>query len=173
MEPFWVKNTASSSIVVVGWHRLSYEFSDGSLNLEELKTQIRKVHAKVGNTKIDGTYIIFGAGAIQLLHAAVHALSAHDSVSTAKFITSTPYYPGDTSKWKKDAEDSSFIELVTSPNNPDGELRKAVLQGSNAKTIHDLAYYWPHFTPVPSPADEDLMIFTLSKLTGHAGSRFG
>ncbi|GLU06943.1 hypothetical protein SLE2022_239270 [Rubroshorea leprosula] len=41
------------------------------------------------------------------------------------------------------------------------------------KRIHDLAYYWPHYTAIPAPADEDLMIFTLSKLTGHAGSRFG
>lgn len=75
--------------------------------------------------------------------------------------------------WEKDASDSTFIELVTSPNNPDGQLKKAVLQSPSVKTIHDLAYYWPHFTPIQAPADEDLMIFTLSKLTGHAGSRFG
>jgi hypothetical protein len=67
----------------------------------------------------------------------------------------------------------NFIEFVTSPNNPDGQLKKAVLQGPFAKQIHDLAYYWPHYTPIPSPVDEDLMLFTLSKLTGHAGSRFG
>ena len=66
-----------------------------------------------------------------------------------------------------------MIEFVTAPNNPDGRLNKAVLQGPNVKTIYDRAYYWPHFTPIPAPADEDLMIFTLSKLTGHAGSRFG
>jgi len=76
--------------------------------------------------------------------------------------------------WKDDCSNSSFIELVTSPNNPDGQLKKAILQGQYVKTIHDLAYYWPHFTPITQPAvDEDLMIFTLSKLTGHAGSRFG
>lgn len=65
------------------------------------------------------------------------------------------------------------IEFVTSPNNPDGKLKKAVLEGPNVKTIYDHAYYWPHFSAIPAPADEDLMIFTLSKLTGHAGSRFG
>lgn len=67
----------------------------------------------------------------------------------------------------------NFIEFVTSPNNPDGQLKEAVLRGPNAKQIYDLAYYWPHYTAIPSPMDEDLMIFTLSKLTGHAGSRFG
>lgn len=67
----------------------------------------------------------------------------------------------------------SMIEFVTSPNNPDCQLNKAVLEGPSVKTIHDRAYYWPHFTAIPAPADDDLMIFTISKLTGHAGSRFG
>lgn len=68
--------------------------------------------------------------------------------------------------WNNDTSNSTFIELVTSPNNPDGHMKKAVLQGQFVKTIHDLAYYWPHFRPILTPADEDLMIFTLSKLTG-------
>ena len=83
-------------------------------------------------------------------------------------------YEGDTSLWKNVSDDGSrFIEFVTSPNNPDGKLTKGVLQGPNVKTIYDHAYYWPHFTAIPSPADDDLMVFTISKLTGHAGSRFG
>lgn len=83
-------------------------------------------------------------------------------------------FEGDASLWKNNSElNMAFIEFITSPNNPDGQLKKAVLQGSSVKTIHDHAYYWPHFTAIPAPADEDLMIFTISKLTGHAGSRFG
>lgn len=38
--------------------------------------------------------------------------------------------------------------------------------------IYDHAYYWPHFTPIPAAVeygDRDVAIFTLSKLTGHAG----
>ncbi|RDX74643.1 Tryptophan aminotransferase-related protein 4, partial [Mucuna pruriens] len=191
LEPFWMKNAGSSAIVVAGWHRMSYEFSDGSLISEELKAHIRNVHASVGNAITDGKYIIFGPGATHLLNAAVHALSSNASSSSpAKVVASIPYYPvykeqteffksedykfnGDTSMWKNDTSNSTFIELVTSPNNPDGHMKKAVLEGQFVKTIHDLAYYWPHFTPILEPADEDLMIFTLSKLTGHAGSRFG
>ncbi|KAM3760020.1 hypothetical protein ACB098_01G163000 [Castanea mollissima] len=194
LEPFWEQHAASSAIVMAGWHRMSYEFNDGSLISEELKKHIRQVHDIVGNAVTDGRFIIFGAGATQLLNAAVRAISPEGSSSPEKVVASTPYYPvykeqteflnskdykfsGDTLLWKSSAIDSSssqnFIEFVTSPNNPDGQLKKAVLRGPFVKTIHDLAYYWPHFTAIPAPADEDLIIFTLSKLTGHAGSRFG
>ncbi|KAH0772956.1 hypothetical protein KY290_010093 [Solanum tuberosum] len=67
----------------------------------------------------------------------------------------------------------NVIEFVTSPNNPDGNLESPVLNGPNVKHIYDHAYYWSHYTAIPAPADEDLMIFSMSKLTGHAGSRFG
>lgn len=95
--------------------------------------------------------------------------------SQAEFFKSTEF------KWKGDASifrnrsvgSETFIEFVTSPNNPDGKLSKPVLQGLSVKRIFDHAYYWPHFTAIPHASDEDLMIFTLSKLTGHAGSRFG
>jgi len=72
-----------------------------------------------------------------------------------------------------DDGDGGFIEFVTSPNNPDAQLEKAVLGGSSAAAIFDHAYYWPHFTHIPAPSDEDVMMFTMSKPSGHAGSRFG
>lgn len=65
------------------------------------------------------------------------------------------------------------IELVTSPNNPDGALRRPQLVGEGRNPVFDLAYYWPHFTSITGPMAEDIMMFTLSKLTGHAGSRIG
>eukprot|EP00959_Pyramimonas_sp_CCMP1952_P067650 1412126-Pyramimonas_sp.AAC.1 len=40
----------------------------------------------------------------------------------------------------------------------------------------DSAYYWPHYTPVRrarAPTDDSVLAFTLSKLTGHAGTRIG
>ncbi|XP_027359298.1 tryptophan aminotransferase-related protein 4-like [Abrus precatorius] len=191
LEPFWIKHAARSAILVSGWHRMSYVYSDGSYISELLVKYIRKVHEIVGNAVTEGRYIIFGSGSTQLLNAAVYALSPNSSVSPAKVVATAPYYPvyrtqtqffnsrdfeyrGDTSSWKNISNDNSrFIEFVTSPNNPDGKLTRRVLRGPNVKSIHDHAYYWPHFTAIPSPADEDLMVFTISKLTGHAGSRFG
>ncbi|KAL0297974.1 UNVERIFIED_CONTAM: Tryptophan aminotransferase-related protein 3 [Sesamum angustifolium] len=69
---------------------------------------------------------------------------------------------------------ANVIEFVTSPNNPDRNLREAVVpQGASVRAIYDHAYYWPHFTALLASADEDVMIFTISKLTGHVGSRIG
>lgn len=92
-----------------------------------------------------------------------------------ELVNSVRYrFGGETWSWKNKLDNNTrFIEFVTSPNNPDGKLNEAVLDGPNVKHIYDRAYYWPHYTPIPSPADEPLMLFTLSKLTGHAGTRFG
>ena len=80
-------------------------------------------------------------------------------------------------KWAGDARTFSkngpYIELVTSPNNPDGFARHSVVNSSEGILIHDLAYYWPQYTPISSPANYDLMLFTVSKSTGHAGMRIG
>ncbi|GFY96448.1 pyridoxal phosphate (PLP)-dependent transferases superfamily protein [Actinidia rufa] len=165
LEPFWIHHAASSALVVAGWHRMSYV----------------KIHNFWG--RLNPTHKCCG----------LCSLSPDNSSSPARVVASIPYYPiyqiqtdffnsvnfefqGDASLWKANNSDSStnVIEFVTSPNNPDGQLKKAVLQGSSSvKAIHDHAYYWPHFTAIPAPADEDIMIFTISKLTGHAGSRFG
>ncbi|KAG5620946.1 hypothetical protein H5410_006164 [Solanum commersonii] len=195
LEPFWKQNAGSSGVMVAGWHRMGYEFEDGSLISKQLKSVIHKLHDTVGNANTSNKYILFGAGSTQLLNAAVYALSHHTPYSSpTKVVASAPYYPvyksqtellgsnkykfsGDTSSWKNKTRSTStttnFIEFVTCPNNPDGHLNKAVLQGKFARHVYDLAYYWPHYTAIPSPMDEDLMLFTLSKLTGHAGSRFG
>lgn len=68
---------------------------------------------------------------------------------------------------------TNLIEFVNSQNNPDGQLQKAVLPGPNVKYIYDRVDYWPYFTAISTQADEDIMLFSISKLTGHTGSRFG
>lgn len=192
LEPFWRQHAASSAVVVAGWHRMGYSYSDNTYMSQELEKRVRILHSIVGNAVTAGRYIVFGAGSTQLLNAAVNALSTDNSSMPAPVVASIPYYPvyktqtdifqsinykfeGDASLWKNSTSDATVnvIEFVTSPNNPDGQPNKAVLSGPNAKAIHDHAYYWPHFSPIPTPADEDVMVFTISKLTGHAGTRFG
>ncbi|WKA10884.1 hypothetical protein VitviT2T_028432 [Vitis vinifera] len=88
-----------------------------------------------------------------------------------KVVASFPFYPvyqlqtdffrskdfqfqGDASVWKNNSDSTSnLIEFMTAPNNPDGQLNKAVLHGPYVKAIHDHAYYWPQFTAIPAPAE--------------------
>ena len=94
---------------------------------------------------------------------------------TAMFDGREYRWEGTTAAWANASRNSSdgsrFVEFVTSPNNPDALLRTPVLRGS--AVIADHAYYWPHFTHIAAPADEDVMLFTMSKPSGHAGSRLG
>lgn len=88
----------------------------------------------------------------------------------------TDYLRSGLFRWAGDArafKGESYIEVVCAPNNPDGFMNEAVLSAENGKTIHDLAYYWPHYTAISKPADHDIMLFTVSKSTGHAGTRLG
>ncbi|XP_062097799.1 tryptophan aminotransferase-related protein 3-like [Humulus lupulus] len=197
LEPFWMENAGSSAILVAGWHRMSYTFNQSSFMSKQLEARIRQMHAIVGNAVTEGKYIIFGTGSSQLVNAAIHALSPHNSSSPSIVVPLIPYYPlyklqteyfqevdykfeEDESLWmnkmnsySNDNTTTTLIEIVTSPNNPDGQLNRARLQHPNAKAIYDRVYYWPHFTAISAPADDDIMLFSLSKLTGHAGSRLG
>lgn len=98
-------------------------------------------------------------------------------MQTAMFDGREYRWGGTTAQWtnasRNSTTDDGFIEFVTSPNNPDSTLREPALAGGSSAVIFDHAYYWPHFTHIPAPADEDVMLFTISKPSGHAGSRLG
>ncbi|XP_051123500.1 tryptophan aminotransferase-related protein 4-like [Andrographis paniculata] len=191
LEPFWMRkqNAESSAVVIAGWHRMSYFFQDLSYISPQLVLHIRRLHSLVNNAVVHSKHIVLGTGSTQLISAAVFALSIRDNLSSpAQVVATAPYYPvyetqtdyfrtarfefgGEASSLNKASGD--VIEVVTSPNNPDAQLMNRVLTGPNVKAVYDRAYYWPHYTAIPAPADEDLMLFTLSKVTGHAGSRLG
>jgi hypothetical protein len=65
------------------------------------------------------------------------------------------------------------IEIITYPNNPDG-LVHPPLYPNAAYHIYDCVYYWPTIVDIdPTPLSFDIMVFSLSKLTGMAQSRLG
>ncbi|CAO2178483.1 unnamed protein product [Urochloa humidicola] len=196
LEPYWRRHAAASAVVFSGWHRMSYSTTDGKFQSVELERQLRRLHTAVGNAVADDKHLVFAGGSLQLINALVYALSPDADAASppARVVATVPYYPvyriqtqmfdgreyswsGTTALWANasrnftDGDHGGFVEFVTSPNNPDGMLAKPVLGGS--AVIVDHAYYWPHFTHIPAPADEDVMMFTMSKPSGHAGSRFG
>ncbi|GMH26096.1 hypothetical protein Nepgr_027939 [Nepenthes gracilis] len=189
-EAYWVEMDAESSITITASQSLSY-FSDIT-NLcwflqPELANAIRSLHGVVGNAVAGDRYIVVGNGSSQVFQAALYALSS-DSDEPINVVSAAPYYSSyppmaDLVKsrlyhWGGDAnvfddKDRPYIEVVCSPCNPDGSIRKQVINGPDGKLIYDLAYYWPQFTPITFQADHDIMMFTASKSTGHAGSRIG
>ncbi|OAY84878.1 Tryptophan aminotransferase-related protein 4 [Ananas comosus] len=189
LEPYWRRHAAGSTIVVSGWHRMSYRTTNGYISVE-LERHIRALHRAVGNAVEEDKFIVFGSGSTQLINALVYALSPDNATSPASVVATAPYYAlyksqtnlfdgreyewkGITSEWinSSSVSTTNLIEFVTSPNNPDGLLHKSVLGGQSV--IYDHAYYWPHFSAIPAPADEDVMLFSGSKTSGHASSRFG
>ncbi|XP_042020302.1 tryptophan aminotransferase-related protein 1-like [Salvia splendens] len=158
--------------------------------LPKLEQEIKNLHNLVGNAVVEGRHIVVGNGSSQLIQAALYALtepldlpSPINVVSAAPFYSCYPqisdYVRSGLFKWGGDAhvyidhDSQPYIEMVTSPNNPDGELRGPVVNKVNGMLVHDLAYYWPQYTAITDPADHDIMLFTVSKCTGHAGSRIG
>ncbi|XP_021713802.1 tryptophan aminotransferase-related protein 1-like isoform X2 [Chenopodium quinoa] len=194
---YWKKVDNECSVNIKASELISYfpnpKDADFFCQMPEFIDAVHRVHRLVGNAVTEGRYIIEGTGSSQLFIAALRALActAKETTSNKKHIPvvcAEPYYSfykevieqerSELYQWKGDAntfqsESGPYIEVVTSPNNPDGTTRKPVLKGEEGMVIHDLAYYWPHYTPITSPADYDVMLFTLSKATGHAGSRVG
>ncbi|WOL01235.1 tryptophan aminotransferase-related protein 2-like [Canna indica] len=188
-ESFWRRMGRQGDITIAGWQAMSY-FSDVT-NLcwflePDFAHEIRRLHRLVGNAVADECFIIVGTGSTQLFQAALYALSPPDTTEPLNVVSAVPYYssyPAVTDylrsglyRWAGDASTfngDTYIELVCSPNNPDGSIREAALNSKNGKTIHDLAYYWPQYTPITHAADHDIMLFTVSKSTGHAGTRLG
>ncbi|KAJ7943683.1 Tryptophan aminotransferase-related protein [Quillaja saponaria] len=191
-ESYWKKMGDKCTVVIKGSELLSYMTDENNVcwfMLPELNDAIERLHRLVGNAVTDGKHVVVGTGSTQLFQAALFALSSSDdSPQPLNVVAAAPYYSeyreeveflqSKLYKWAGDAhvydKDEPCIEVVTSPNNPDGTLREPVVKkAKQGKLIHDLAYYWPHYTPITHMADHDIMLFTFSKCTGHAGSRIG
>ncbi|KAB2624765.1 L-tryptophan--pyruvate aminotransferase 1-like [Pyrus ussuriensis x Pyrus communis] len=194
-ESYWSKMGDKCTMVISGSELMSYisDFTSVCWFLEPaLEAAVRRLHRTVGNAVVDGDrHIVVGTGSTQLYQAALYALTSPGGPEPVSVVSAAPYYssyPDETDyirsalyKWTGDAYTFNktghgpYIEVVNTPNNPDGTLREAVVKnrGDQGKLIHDLAYYWPQYTPITRPADHDIMYFTFSKSTGHAGSRIG
>ncbi|KAJ9568373.1 hypothetical protein OSB04_004339 [Centaurea solstitialis] len=201
-ERFWRQKGEEMTVVTSGWQHISY-FSDVKnvcWFLEpQLVSAVKRLHKVVGNAITEGRHVVVGTGSSQLYQAALFALSPPDAPQPMNVVSAAPFYSlalhfhredniefvsiddrlleiratqmgGDANEFNKD---EPYIELVTSPNNPDGTTKQAVGKGDKGILIHDLAYYWPQYTPIITAADYDIMLFTVSKSTGHAGTRIG
>ncbi|PIN09986.1 L-tryptophan--pyruvate aminotransferase [Handroanthus impetiginosus] len=190
-ESYWKEVGQKYSVTIPVFQSLSYFANIKILCwfLEpKLEEEIKRLHNIVGNAIVEDRHIVVGTGSSQLILAAFYALSDPlNELDPVNVVSAAPYYSSYPEmadflrsrlfKWSGDArcfdKDGPYIEMVTSPNNPDGVIREPVVNRATGMLVHDLAYYWPQYTAITSPADHDIMLFTVSKCTGHAGSRIG
>merc|ERR1712183_875366 len=158
-----------------------------------LHKTLTDLHAAVGNVKTKGYTLIVGLGSHQLLEAANFALSKTVPNEEASVYSQVPYWSkfprmSDTfaprTRWVEEANaeaaeaKGSLIEIVVSPSNPANLLHgdQADIKAPKERQIWDLVYYWPSSyadADALVPLEEDIMIFSLSKLAGYAAHRFG
>ncbi|CAL0314081.1 unnamed protein product [Lupinus luteus] len=190
-EPYWKKRSDEYTTVIKGNDLMSYMSDPNDVcwfMLPETKYAIKRIHSLVGNAETEDKHIVVGAGSSQLFLAALFALCPSDSSQPINVVSQAPYYSeyqdqigflgSRLFQWGGDAalydKNDPYIEVVCSPNNPDGIIQEPVVKSeAKGKLIHDLAYYWPHYTPITHKVDHDVSLFTFSKCTGHAGSRVG
>jgi len=163
VQPYW-DALPSTPFQIPASKGITYEKDGGQSALID---KIRQLHVLLENAVVDGRRIVVGNGATNMLYAAVHGFK---SVSFRH-----PYYfkfpdivrQAGAEVWgeRPDAE----AEIVVQPHNP----LNTILPPLGAKhKIYDYCYNWPQYGKV-FLGDEDIMIFNLSKSTGHAASRIG
>jgi len=200
-EQYWIDKKRSIPPIMIDLdYRVSYQFGY-YLFKEDFKSQIlpsfvtemnrsswssgtalgesiRKLHKKYRNAETDGYNIIFGVGARQLTQAAIYAYNQLYKKNNT--FVQIPFYTPykdlanllKNTNFNTSLNQDNPIEIVTIPNNPDGIQR--VPYYKNTTIIHDLVYYWPHLNAAPiNKMSGDVMIFSFTKLSGHAATRFG
>ena len=156
-----------------------------------LYNSITELHNKIGNAIVKDKYIVIGNGATNLINAllytALRKYGKNNKDITAgapapfwpHFRTTPTYIIGITniisSKPHALHQRTLDLEFITVPNNPDNDLN-LVARKDTKMVSHDLVYYWPScmggLTPIPTRND-DIMLFSLSKLSGNSATRFG
>eukprot|EP01089_Gocevia_fonbrunei_P016293 TRINITY_DN4993_c0_g1_i2.p1 TRINITY_DN4993_c0_g1~~TRINITY_DN4993_c0_g1_i2.p1 ORF type:complete len:518 (-),score=76.50 TRINITY_DN4993_c0_g1_i2:28-1581(-) len=198
LEEYWI--TQHDRIPVVASavdYRVSQQKDFSKLNplsrsnslSRTLAQLIISVHTKYGNVlNPERKQIIQGSGQTLFL-ASMYAYSQlqaanYDSVT---LFARAPYYRGGAiicgmlkgyCTWNVsaslDPSSMTLIELVSVPSDPTGEEFGPVYT-NNQNLVYDLTDYWPHLaqTLPLTKKNAPIMYFDLSKLSGHAGSRFG
>lgn len=147
-------------------HDLSY----ANKGQDFLKKKIVDIHNEHMNANTTDKYIVIGNGASQMLQAIIAMLDLPVSAKVPYFNRFPRFTRNVGQVWTDDDEDSS-VRICTIPNNPDGSHNS---YWGFQETIFDLSYNWFQYHGYKSKEyDEDIMVFSLSKATGHASTRIG
>lgn len=173
MQEYWSLQQTFLGPSVENFSNRSFRYS--SEIHPPLEKSIRLIHKKVGNADVSGHSLAIGSGATEALIACLVVLKNRGYTTV---FAEAPHFTRfqDCARlaglhWSlRPSSQEGLIEIVTAPNNPDGKMQKGIYEDS--LKILDLSYHWPQYTQV-YPRSDEIMIFSLSKATGHAGTRLG
>jgi len=178
----WWRRVEEKSVMSLDF-QLKYQEYPSQSGLGPLLTEtIRKVHQQANNAETEGYHMVFGTGGTQLLHAFLYAFNQMMK-RPLNIYSRTPYYQYyktysdmnpciSTFNQSRDMNPRDVLEFVAIPNNPDGAIHQRSFYNTPL-VVYDLVYYWPHNTEGVTKASFPIMLFSLSKMTGHSSSRFG
>jgi len=145
----------------------------------DLEASLRQTHKKYKNAITDNKEFVLGNGAMQILLAIMYAIQAKEN-KPINIYAEKPYWArfkvlaqlaNHELHWcDKHPGYKNSLEIITVPNNPDNNDTPCLYRSQYR--ITDLCYNWPQYTDQVQ-YDEDIMVFGLAKMTGHAGSRIG
>ncbi|KAJ9458240.1 Tryptophan aminotransferase-related protein 3 [Diplonema papillatum] len=194
-EEYWRNSTAAMTTPI--FYRSPYQFGNslgvnpvtqpGTL-LPALNRTIFELHDRVNNIAgLSQKKLVIGSGGTELISASVWACKQRFGAGRTMYLYApAPYYQGYLSTEKLGIAGVVFttnetlpaqdvIEMITYPNNPTNTFRAPKYPGAPCH-IHDQVYWWPSVTNLTvghAPLATEISMFSMSKLTGHAGTRFG
>jgi L-tryptophan--pyruvate aminotransferase len=164
LSPYWEINKINVDHV-----KKKKSYSIGSR--AKLRNRIKRLHKKIGNAETKNKHIVVAAGATQIVLGLMHVLREQNPK-----IKSAWAKPPHFSRFPKLADFAKLdwfntevaITITSNPNNPDNSI-----SDETGSTILDLCYNWPQYTDQVKKYDHPVMVFSLSKATGHASTRIG
>lgn len=191
-EQLWGELEGEPTTTIDSLYRLAYQepevFYDRVPGVgigERLRRVIFDLHDKYANAEVDGYNLVIGYGVSHLINAFQYANKeayghVHPVFSQKPFYYLLPEFaalnPG-LSSWNASTEQPQFplddhpVEILVSPQNPTGRVGHAPIY--DAGHVVDGVFYWPSYTDVDGRLDAETIMFSLSKLTGHSGTRIG
>lgn len=185
MQEYWriLDQVSSDSTTIRLDEGMAYTFAKTHPRLEHA---ICDLHKTVGNAETAGYEVVIGNGASQIVSAIAFATS---KMGIPQILLEPPYWArlkfllnmGAYAAGNLDADGmgpvrkhqclitEKYVKFAVSPNNPNGVLHEP----EGELKVADMCYYWPQYTKTIEKKSHDVMIFGLSKATGHAGTRIG
>lgn len=170
-------------------------------NRKELISKIVEWHKKNNNLYYQNFAVVFGLGSSQLISALVYSIVkhmiSHPSSTHLYIVQQRPFYPFYQNLVKNAVQhlvksihfvdfvekkqfNDFIIEMVCSPNNPDGKMMQSIQKNANV-VVHDGAYDWPCYQSdsyynsnwIQKSNTLVLSVYTFSKSLGLSGQRCG